>query len=49
MYQIRIEPDWNVNWRDIAKYSHKGRIRIEPDWNVNSFFANSYSSFAPLE
>ena len=41
MDKIRIEPQWNVNYRKRVFHSIRKSIRIEPQWNVNyNVYAN---------
>ena len=48
-FNIRIEPDWNVN--SILRFIAVpfGIIRIEPDWNVNLYESSVYQANVTLE
>ena len=35
MMNIRIKPDWNVNFSSTTAVWWNSYIRIKPDWNVN--------------
>ena len=46
---IRIEPDWNVNFRNVRRGFWGKTIRIEPDWNVNDVYIMQRGGWSSLE